>query len=171
MTWQPSDEYLRPFFREVKYFEDCTEAGKPTYHSNLRLASRLPGFTGLTNSTPVGSWTEQQKIRRWNLLKGRANAALQRAISGPDQTKRVTTKRNRTVTTKKTYERFQPHPKKYSSNAARQKAYRRRLNGSQRSDKHGCQIKILRRQDIAQTVAQNVPTGPDNDSRTRQVHV
>ena len=128
--WRPTDEYLKPFRREVEYFRDCREPGKPIYHSLLHLAKKLPGFTGLINSTPVESWTEEKRLRRWAVLKAAAGRSLDEAVSGPGRKNKrragVTTKKpTRTVTTK-TYTRFNPNPKKYSDNAARQRAYRAR---------------------------------------------
>lgn len=135
--WQPTEVYLRPFRNAVKYFEDCLEPGKPIYHSLLKLASKLPGFTGLVNSTPVESWTEEQRIKKWRSLQKRAESELLRAVTGMTKAERkkaarVTTKARAAgsgcVTTKAAYTHYQPHPRKYRSNAERQRAYRERMS-------------------------------------------
>jgi hypothetical protein len=112
---------------QVSYYTDAPrESGKPLYHDLMRLARSYPGFTGYLNSTPIESWTEEKRLRRWCALK----ASARRRLAVFEHGSRVTTKRKDRrpprVTTK-TYTRFNPHPKKYASNADRQAAYRRRL--------------------------------------------
>jgi hypothetical protein len=113
--------------RQVAFYTDCTEPGKPVYHDLWRLASTYPGFTGYLNSTPIESWPEAKRLRRWASLKVAARRKLAQFEGKRSVTTKKPAKRTRPVTTKETYKRFQPHPKKYSSNAARQKAYRARL--------------------------------------------
>jgi hypothetical protein len=112
--------------KQVAFYTDCTEPGKPVYHDLWRLASTYPGFTGYLNSTPIESWPEAKRLRRWASLKAAARRKLTEFEGRPVTTKKPA-KATRPVTTKQAYKRFQPHPKKYSSNAARQKAYRARL--------------------------------------------
>jgi hypothetical protein len=94
----------------------------------MRLAKDFPGFTGYLNSTPIESWPEEKRLRRWSALKAAARRKLADWEHGKKRA-RVTTKarkkETRSVTTK-TYTRFNPHPKKYASNAERQAAYRKR---------------------------------------------
>jgi hypothetical protein len=132
MTWKPTAEFLRPFLREVEFFTDCTEPGKPVYRSLEKLAGRHATYTGYANATPIPSWDEARRVGYWKRLQWQARRALIHAQTGewpPGKKRSVTTKRGKRkvagVATK-TYERFQPNPKKFSSNAERQKAYRAR---------------------------------------------
>src|SRR6266851_4909901 len=116
----------------VQKFTDCTEPGKPIYHDwKTHLARSHSTYTGYSNATPIGSWDEKKRLWYWSILKAKARRALEKFENGG--TMAVTTKKGRArnaarVTTKKTrtYTRFNPHPKKYATDAARQKAYRAR---------------------------------------------
>jgi hypothetical protein len=66
----------------VKFYTDCTEPGKPVYHSLSRLAHGMPGWTGYWNSTAVGEWTEEKRIRRWTGLKVSARKRLEEFEKG-----------------------------------------------------------------------------------------
>jgi hypothetical protein len=115
--------------RNVARLTDCTEPGKPVYHDLMRLASGYPSMTGYLNSTPIPSWTEEKRLRRWAALKASARKKLAEFERKYFRSEGVTTKpsrRSRARVTTKAYARFQPHPKKYKTNAERQAAYRKR---------------------------------------------
>ena len=67
---------------DVKFYTDCTEPNKPPYHSLLRLAMGMPGFTGYVNSTAVESWDEPKRMRRWSMLKAWARKRLDEFENG-----------------------------------------------------------------------------------------
>ena len=73
------EEYLRPWRREVEIYTDCAAPGKPVWHDDRRLVRTMSCYTGYTNSTPVASWTDKQKLTRWRFLKTRARTNLRRA--------------------------------------------------------------------------------------------
>jgi hypothetical protein len=80
-------------------------------------------FTGYDNSTPIPTWGYDEKLRFWRQAQKR-----EQLKNSPSVTTKRKRKKKECVTTK-TYVRFQPHPKKYASNAERQAAYRARLDG------------------------------------------
>lgn len=70
------EETLRILRQRVEFYTDCTEPGKPIYHSLARLAQGFSGYTGYLDSTPLESWTETQRNRRWYALKASAKRQL-----------------------------------------------------------------------------------------------
>jgi hypothetical protein len=76
LTGKWREQWLVTLRANVKYYTDCTEPGKPVYHSLSRLAMGMPGYTGYVNSTPIESWTEERRIQRWNGLKAAARKKL-----------------------------------------------------------------------------------------------
>lgn len=78
-------------------------------------------YTGYPDSTPIPTWSYDEKLAFWR----KAQKREQRKIDGPRVTTKRKSKRTPRVTTK-TYTRFNPHPRKYASNAERQAAYRKR---------------------------------------------
>ena len=125
-NWRPTEEYLCSFRREVEIYTDCVDPTKPIWHDDRRLVRTMQGYTGYVNCTTVETWTDEQKLKRWRFLKTHARRRLEKAIEGPSVTTKRKSKAKARVTTK-TYERVNPHPKKYATNAERQAAYRRRL--------------------------------------------
>ena len=78
------EEHLANLRYKVEYLRDCTEAGKPPWHDDMRLARDYPGFTGYINSTPVESWTPEKKLKRWRLMQERARDKLREALAQGD---------------------------------------------------------------------------------------
>jgi hypothetical protein len=136
------DEHLRFLRSQANHFDEHRPKWEdwPNDHSDVnRVAALRPGFSGYANSTDAESLSREQAQAIWHRFETRAKNKLAKAEArydengllapSPNRTEkrsRVTAKQARAVTTK-TYTRFQPHPRKHRTNAAKQKAYRDRL--------------------------------------------
>jgi hypothetical protein len=104
-SWLTHPEYFKPVEQRTQ---------PPEARTRVR-------FTGISNSTPILTWSYEEKLRFWRQAQKR-----EQRENRPTATTKREGKTSSRVTTK-TYIRFNPNPKKHASNAERQAAYRKRL--------------------------------------------